>query len=85
MPPENRPDAPDLHATTPAEERGTRSLDNPDDSARWLASADTALRQGARDEDVSETEALARKEQAAIKRRIRRTSEKVKRQSKSKQ
>jgi hypothetical protein len=85
MPPENPADAPDLHATTPAEERGTRSLDNPDDSARWLALADTALRQGARDEDVSETEALARKEQAAIKRRIRRTAEKVKRQSKSKQ
>jgi hypothetical protein len=84
MPPENPADAPDLHATTPAEERGTRSLENPDDSARWLALADTALRQAASDEDVTETEALARKEQAAIKRRIRRTAERVKRQSRSK-
>ena len=85
MPPENPTDAPDVHATIPAEERGTRSLDNPNDSARWLALADTALRQGASDDDVAETEALARKEQGAIKRRIRRTAEKVKRQSKSKQ
>ena len=85
MPPENPAAAPDLHATTPAEERGTRSLENPDDSARWLALADTALRQGASDEDVTETETLARKEQAAIKRRIGCTAEKVKRQSKSKQ
>jgi hypothetical protein len=85
MPPENPIDAFDVHATTPAEERGTRSLDNPDDSARWLALADTALRRGASDEDVTETEALARKEQSVIKRRIRRTAEKVRRQSKSKQ
>jgi hypothetical protein len=85
MPPENPTDAPDVHATTPAEERGTRSLDNPDDGARWLMLADTALRRGASDEEVAETEALARKEQGAIKRRIRRTAEKVKRQSKSKQ
>jgi hypothetical protein len=85
MPPENPTDAPDVHATTPAEERGTRSLDNPDDSARRLALADTALRRGASDEDVTETEALARKEQSVIKRRIRRTAEKVRRQSKSKQ
>jgi len=85
MPPENPADAPDVHATTPAEERGTRSLDNPDDSARWLALADTALRRGASDEDVTETETLARKEQSVIKRRIRRTVEKVRRQSKSKQ
>ena len=85
MPPENPSDAPDVHATTPAEERGTRSLDNPDDSARWLALADTALRRGASDEDVTETEALARREQNVIKRRIRRTAEKVRRQSKSKQ
>ena len=85
MPPENPTDALDVHATTPAQERGTRSLDNPDDSARWLALADTALRRGASDEDVTETEALARKEQSVIKRRIRRTAEKVRRQSKSKQ
>ena len=85
MPPENPTDAPDVHATTPPEERGTRSLDNPNDSARWLALADAALRRGASDEDVTETEALARKEQGAIERRIRRTAEKVKRQSKSKQ
>ena len=85
MPPENPTDAPDVHATIPAEERGTRSLDNPDDSARWLALADAALRRGASDEDVTETESLARKEQSAIKRRIRRTAEKVRRHSKSKQ
>jgi len=60
MPPQNPTDAPDVHATIPAEERGTRSLDNPDDSARWLALADAALRRGASDEDVTETEALAR-------------------------
>ena len=53
--------------------------------ARWLALADTALRQGASEENVAETEALGRKEQTAIKRRIRRVAEKVKRQSKSEQ
>jgi hypothetical protein len=35
--------------------------------------------------DIAVIEALARKEQEAIKRRIRRTAEQVKRQSKSKQ
>jgi len=84
MSPENPTDAPD-HATIPAGERGTRSLDNPNDSARWLELADTALRQGASEELIAEMEALARKEQGAIKRHIRRTAEKVKRQSKSKQ
>ena len=84
MPPENPANAPE-HATTPGEERGTRSLDNPDDSARWLALADAALRIGASEETIAETETLARKEQLAIKRRIRRTAEKVKRQSKTKQ
>jgi len=79
------PDAPDPHATLPAEERGTGSLDNPNDTARWLALADTALSRGASDDAVAETERLARKEQAAIKRRIRRTAEKVKSHSKSKQ
>jgi hypothetical protein len=85
MSPKERPDAPEQHATIPADERGTRSLDNPIDTARWLALADTALSRGASEEDVAETERLARKEQAAIKRRIRRTAEKVKRQSKLKQ
>jgi hypothetical protein len=85
MSPKERADAPDQHATIPADERGTRSLDNPNDSARWLALADTALSRGASEDEVAETESLARKEQAAIKRRIRRTAEKVKRQSKSKQ
>ena len=73
------------HATLPAEERGTRSQPRDDDRARWLALADTALRCGASEEDVAETEALARKEQAAIRRRIRPTAERVKSQSKSKQ
>ena len=54
-------------------------------AARWLALADTALRMGATEVVVGETESLARKEQADIKNRIRRTAEKVKRQSKSKQ
>jgi hypothetical protein len=84
MPPENPANAPE-HATTPREERGTRSLDNPDDTARWLALADAALRMGASEETIAETETLARKEQFTIKRRIRRTAEKVKRQSKTKQ
>ena len=73
------------HATLPANERGTRSLDNTNDAARWLELADTALSRGASEESVVETEALVRNEQAVIKRRIRRTAEKVKRQSKSKQ
>ena len=54
-------------------------------AARWLALADTALRMGATEVVVGETENLARKEQADIKNRIRRTTEKVNRQSKSKQ
>jgi hypothetical protein len=72
------------HATLPAEERGTRSQPSDNDRARWLALADAALRCGASEEDVAETEALARKEQAAIRRRIRPTAERVKSQSKSK-
>ena len=85
MSPKERTDAPDQHATLPAEERGTRSLENPNDTARWLALADKALSRGASDDEVAEAEALARKEQAAIKRRIRPTTERVKRQSKSRQ
>ena len=54
MPPENPADARDVHASTPAEERGTRTPDNTSDSARWLALADTALRQGASAENVAE-------------------------------
>ncbi len=76
-----------LRATKPSDERWTDSvpLVNPDDSARWLALANVALRMGATEAVVVEGEALARKEQNAIKRRIRRTTERVKRQSKSKQ
>ena len=86
MPPEKPADEQPPHAIQPADER-PHSLNriNPNDAARWLALADTALRQGASEENVAETEALARKEQTAIKRRIRRTAEKVKRQSKTKQ
>ena len=73
------------HATHPPKERGTRSIDliNPNDAARWLTLADAALSRGASEQAVSETEALARKEQTAIKRLIRLTAEKVKKQSKS--
>jgi len=76
-----------LRSTKPSDERWTDSvpLVNPDDSARWLALANVALRMGATEAVVVEGEALARKEQNAIKRRIRRTTERVKTQSKSKQ
>src|SRR2546430_17034473 len=70
----------------PADERPHGvSVINPNDQVRWLALADTALRHAPTEQEVAEMEALARKEQAFIKRRIRRTAEKVKRQSKSKQ
>ena len=69
----------------PAWERGRRSQPSDEDRARWLELADTALRMDATEKVVAETERLARKEQAAIKRRIRRTTEQVKRQSKAKQ
>ncbi len=85
MPPE-KPAEQAPNATQPADERPRGvSVINPNDQARWLALADTALRQAPTEQDVAEMEALARKEQAFIKRRIRRTAEKVKRQSKSKQ
>jgi hypothetical protein len=75
------------HATHPPEERGTHIIDliNPNDAARWLTLADAALGRGASAVEVAETEVLARKEQDAIKRRIRRRSEQVNRQSKSEQ
>ena len=75
------------HATQPPDEQGTHSVPavHPSDAARWLALADTALRMGATEVVVVESEILARKEQTAIKKRIRRTAEQVKRQSKSKQ
>ena len=86
MPPEKPPNENVPHATHPADERPrSLSLINPNDATHWLALADTALHQGASEENIAETEALARKEQTAIKRRIRRTSERVKRHSKSKQ
>ena len=74
-------------ATHPPEERGTHSIDliNPNDAARWLTLADSALRRGAGAAEVAETEALARKEQDSIKRRIRRRAEQVNRQSRFEQ
>jgi hypothetical protein len=72
------------HATMPANERGKRSQPTDDDRARWMWLADVALRNSARTDEVADIEAFARKEQAAIKKRIRRTAEQVKRQSKSK-
>ena len=75
-----------VHASHPPDERPRGiARPNPDDTARWLALADTALRRAPTEEDVAETEALARKEQATIKRRIRRTFQQVRGQSKSKQ
>ena len=76
---------PSNHLTMRAQERGTRSRPSDDDRVRWMWLADLALRHAPTEQVVAETEALARKEQAAIKRRIRRTAEQVKRQSKSKQ
>jgi len=76
---------PSNHLTMRAQERGTRSRPSDDDRVRWMWLANFALRHAPTEQVVAETEALARKEQAAIKRRIRRTAEQVKRQSKSKQ
>src|SRR5438045_2276286 len=75
-----------VHATHPPDERPhALARPNPDDTARWLALADIALRHAPSDEHVAELEALARKEQAAIKKRIRHTVLQVRGQSKSKQ
>ena len=73
--------------THPPDERGTHSVPDvhPSDAARWLALADTALRMGATEVVVVESEILARKEQADIKKRIRRTVQQVRGQSKVKQ
>jgi hypothetical protein len=79
------PDDPPGHPTMPADERGKRSQPDYQDRARWLELADAALSRIPSEEDVADTEALARKEQEKIKRRIRPTAEKVKRHSKSKQ
>ena len=51
----------------------------------WLRLADFFLSPTPTANDIAVIEALARKEQEAIKRRIRRTAEQVKRQSKTKQ
>ncbi|PYX07261.1 MAG: hypothetical protein DMG84_11235 [Acidobacteria bacterium] len=51
----------------------------------WLRLADFLLSPTPTANDIAVIEALARKEQEAIKRRIRRTAEQVKRQSKSQQ
>ena len=51
----------------------------------WLRLADFFLSPTPTANDIAVIEALARKEQEAIKRRIRRTAEQVKRHSKSKQ
>jgi len=81
------PSTPAPHATHPPAERGTHGVSSPSpaDRARWLALADTALRMGATEVVVVESEILARKEQAVIKKRIRRTVQQVRGQSKSKQ
>ena len=75
-----------VHSTHPPDERPhSVNRPNPDDTARWLALADIALRHAPTEEEIAEMEALARKEQAAVKRRIRRTVQQVRGQSKSKQ
>ena len=51
----------------------------------WLRLADFLLSPTPTANDIAVIEALARKEQDAIKRRIRRTAEQVKQQSKTKQ
>jgi hypothetical protein len=86
MPPEKPADEQPPRATQPADERprGVPTV-SPSDAARWLALADTALRMGATEVVVVESEILARKEQAAIKKRIRRTVQQVRGQSKVKQ
>jgi hypothetical protein len=76
---------PSNHPTMRAQERASRSRPGDDDQVRWMWLADLALRHAPTEQVVAETEAFARKEQAAINRRIRRTAEQVKRQSKSKQ
>ena len=83
--PAQPPDDPAGHPTMPADERGKRSQPEDHDRARWLELADAALRRAPSEEDIAETEALARKEQEKIKRRVRLTAEKVKRHSKSQQ
>ena len=73
-------------ATHPPDERPHGvARPHPDDTARWLALADIALRHAPTEEDMAEMEALARMEQAAIKRRIRRRAKPVHRHSKSQQ
>ena len=83
--PAQPPDDPAGHPTMPADERGKRSQPEDHDRARWLELADAALRRAPSEEDIAETEALARKEEEKIKRRVRPTAEKVKRHSKSQQ
>ena len=81
-PPAEQPPRP----THPHDERPhSVSRPNPDDTARWLQLADIAFRHAPTEEDVAEMEALARKEQAAIKKHIRRTVLQVRGQSRSKQ
>ena len=66
MPPEKPADEQAPHATQPADERPRgASVINPNDQARWLALADTALRHAPTEQEVAEMEALARKEQAS--------------------
>ncbi|HEY8225325.1 MAG TPA: hypothetical protein VIG25_08625 [Pyrinomonadaceae bacterium] len=82
IPPAEQPPRP-IHP--PDERPHSVTRPNPDDTARWLALADIALRHVPTEEDVAEMETLARKEQAAIKKRIRRTVQQVRGQSKVKQ
>ena len=55
MPPEKPPNENVPHATHPADERPrSLSLINPNDATHWLALADTALHQGASEENIAE-------------------------------
>jgi len=75
------PDLGKSQAKDEASTLGPRS----DNRARWLKFADCALHHlGATEEDIAELTNLARDEQEAIKSRIQRSANVVKKQSKSK-
>ena len=77
----------DPHSTVDAVTDADVSTLNESDDFRvpWLRLADFLLSPTPTANDIAVIEALARKEQEAIKRRIRRTAEQVRRQSKSQQ
>jgi len=83
MPSKNSDPFPPIDTVT-APDSSTQN-ENDDFRVPWLRLADFLLSPTPTANDIAVIEALARKEQDAIKRRIRRTAEQVKRQSKTKQ